>query len=66
MTATILSIILAAIGLATLIIKACLDKSKEKKEKQDAEDKRIDSISNADDTLAELDRLRNEPPANRP
>tara|TARA_R110000868_G_scaffold410346_1_gene698059 strand:- start:2398 stop:2598 length:201 start_codon:yes stop_codon:yes gene_type:complete len=30
------------------------------------EDKKIDAITNADDTIVELDRLLNESPANRP
>lgn len=65
MTATILSIIGGIITLAIMIFKWRMDKSNAKKEAQDAEDKKIDAVANADDVLLELDRLY-QPPANRP
>lgn len=62
----ILTIIGSILTLAILIFKAVVDSNAVKKAQIDAEDKKIDSITNADDTIVELDRLRNEPAANRP
>lgn len=41
-----------------------INKNNSVKKAKDDEDKKIDSVSNADDILIELDRLR-EPPTNR-
>ncbi len=59
MTATILSIIGGLITIVILVLTRMNDKSKQKKEEQDAEDKKIDSANNADDLLREFDKLRN-------
>lgn len=58
-----LSVYIAA--LALLGVTAWVKRNDSKIKAKADEDKKIDSLSNADDILSELDRLRNEPPANR-
>lgn len=66
MTLLILQILLALLGLAGTLFAWWINNNSQKKQRISDEDKKIDSISNADDAIVEFDRLRNEPPSNRP
>lgn len=55
---SIVTVIGLGLWLAVLVFQWWLKKNDDKKKAKDDEDKRIDAISNADDTLRELDRLR--------
>lgn len=65
MTTLVLQILLAVIGLGVSVWAWWVKKQDSIKKAIDDEDKKINAVSNADDTIVELDRLRNEPPSNR-
>ncbi len=62
---TILQLLVGLVALALLFLTWWIKNHDEIKKKVNDEDKKIDAVSDADDTLIELDRLR-QPPANRP
>lgn len=66
MPVLILQVLLALLGLTGTIWAWWANNTAQKKKAIEDEDKKIDSVTNADDTIVELDRLRNEPPSNRP
>lgn len=65
MTVLILQILLAILGLGATVLTWWIKNNADKKKAIANEDKKIDVVSNADDVLIELDRLR-ESPTNRP
>ena len=66
MATAIISGLAQLLPIVLIIIKQYISAQDDRKKRLNAEDARIDSINNADGILSELDRLRNEPAANRP
>lgn len=56
-----LQIILGLVGLASTVFIWWIKQDQDKKKVIEDEDKKIDAVSNADDTIVELDRLRHQP-----
>jgi hypothetical protein len=66
MATSILQIVLGLIGIMATLLAWWIKNDADKKKRISDEDAKIEAVSNADDTIVELDRLRNEPPTNRP
>lgn len=66
MSLPILQILIAVLTLAASVFAWWVKKNADKQKRITDEDAKIEAVTNADSTIIELDRLRNEPPANRP